>query len=119
MIVGQEYLVDHEECLVGQEEYLAHQEECLVGQEECLVGREQRTIVMISDHQIMILYDQKWCLDHQKLDFMNENAWKPSKSSTNSNKKLILTRSVGIWWKLVEWVGSKLLKICFFERVQP
>jgi len=45
----------------------------LLGQEECLVGQEQGTIVMVSDHQIMILYDQITYLDHQELDFINEN----------------------------------------------
>ena len=62
----EECLVSKEKCLVGQEEYVVGQEECLAGQEECLlgqeeglVGQEQRTIVMVSDHQIMILYDQK------------------------------------------------------------
>ena len=66
-VIGQEEcLVGKEECLVGQEEHLVGQEECLLGQEECLlgqeeglVGQEQRTILMVSDHQIMILYDPK------------------------------------------------------------
>ena len=65
--------IGQQECLVGQEECVLGQEECLVDQEEGLVGRQQGTIVMISDHQIMILYDQKACLDHQELDFINEN----------------------------------------------
>ena len=34
---------------------------------------------MVSDHRIVILYDQKPYLDHQELDFINENAWKPRK----------------------------------------
>ena len=46
----------------------------VVVQEEGLVGRQQGTIVMISDHQIMILCDHKTSLDHQELDSNNENA---------------------------------------------
>ena len=65
--------VDQEECLVDQEECLVGQEAGLIGQQQGLVGRQQGTIVMISDHQRMILYDQKACLDHQELDFINEN----------------------------------------------
>ena len=59
--------------LFGQEECLLGQEECLLGPEEGLVGQEQRTILMVSDHQIMILHDQKTSLDHQELDFINDN----------------------------------------------
>ena len=55
-------------------ESLPGQEECLLGQEECLLGQEQRTVLMVSDHRIMILYDQKPYLDHQEFDFINENA---------------------------------------------
>ena len=80
-LVGQEeYLVGQEECLAGQEECIlgrkegpASQEECLLGREEGLVGQEQRTILMVSDHQVMILYNLKTSLDHQELDFINEN----------------------------------------------
>ena len=53
---------------------LPGQEECLLGQEECLLCQEQRTVLMVSDHRIMILYDQKPYLDYQELDFINENA---------------------------------------------
>ena len=60
--------------LPGQEECVLGQEECLLGQEECLLCQEQRTVLMVSDHRIMILYDQKPYLDHQELDFINENA---------------------------------------------
>ena len=63
-----------EESVLGQEECVLGQEECLLGQEECLLGQEQRTVLMVSDHRIMILYDQKPYLDHQELDFINENA---------------------------------------------
>ena len=76
-------LVDQEECLVDIEECLVGQEECLVGQQQGLVGRQQGTIVMASDHQILILYDQKVCLDHHKLEFINENIQKPSTITNN------------------------------------
>ena len=68
------YVIGQEECLLGKEECLVGKEECLVGKEECLVGQEQGTIVIVSDHQIMILYDQIASLDHQELDFHYENA---------------------------------------------
>ena len=74
-VIGQEEcLLGKEECLVGKEECLVGKEECLVGKEECLVGQEQGTIVIVSDHQIMILYDQIASLDHQELDFRYDNA---------------------------------------------
>ena len=67
------HCLGQEEYGLGQEECVLGQEECLLGQEVYLVGQEQRTIVTVSDHQIMILYDQKTSLDHQELDFINEN----------------------------------------------
>ena len=74
-VLGQEECVlGQEECLPGQEECVLGQEECLLGQEECLLCQEQRTVLMVSDHRIMILYDQKPYLDHQEFDFINENA---------------------------------------------
>ena len=54
--------------------YVIGKEECLVGKEECLIGQEQGTIVIVSDHQIMMLYDQIASLDHQELNFHYENA---------------------------------------------
>ena len=76
-VIGQEECVlGQEECLLGQEECPLGQEACLPGQEECLVGQEQRTIVIVSHHQIMILYDQYTSLDHQGLDFHNEHTTK-------------------------------------------
>ena len=57
----------------GEEECVLGQEECLLGQEECIFGQERGTIVIVSDHKITIIYDQIASLDHQGLDFHNEN----------------------------------------------
>ena len=69
----EESRLGQEECVLGQEGCLLGKEECLLGQEECLLGQEQGTIVIVSHHQIMILYDQITSSDHQELDFINEN----------------------------------------------
>ena len=60
VLPGQEECVlGQEECALGQEECVLGQEECLLGQEDCLLCQEQRTVLMVADHRIMILYDQK------------------------------------------------------------
>ena len=57
-------------CL-GQEKYGLGREEYDLGQEKCVLGQEHRTIVMVSDYQIMILYEKKASLDYQEFVFIN------------------------------------------------
>ena len=45
---------------------------------------------MVWDNQIVILYDQKTCLDHQELDFNNENWFKQFKYIKISYLRLLL-----------------------------